>query len=824
MAEQSTTYNIINLFDWTNGIIDRTSNPLAAFEKSLSSANDIDASAFGLKTRDGSSYFTGFEQGSVVRFLAHAYLPTSRTGYLIAQAQDSSQCSTVWATRIYHDNLDLDPDWIAVFNLGPDAGVISVAPLNDRVVITEGKAHPPLVFSGCLDPSGSDWAVPKAAMVTYNNGQDWDDITDAVCDTDPETLGIIEPFSANGWIAVCCDTPYVQAFHFDLEQGGPQSGSMIVEGYSHTWQDDGLWADSTSALGSSGFVRHSGDPFKSAYHSLNNVPGFWFRFRFSSPFTGASIRRILFQSPCQELSIIGDGMPQTPLGFVFHDVSENSLKDFSVEVSDYAYPTFARLNDGSLDNPTGMNPSDAIYIGYLKRFSSVNLTLHNDFSNAAAATMSGHYWNGTSWAPLNEFSDQTLSPTGATLSTSGTICWKVPDDWKHNRPVNQRQPHGYWVKLTVSANLTPKTYITEAALTPVMDRLKKSKLAITARERIILLGRSDAPDQIDISRPLEEYGFFGEESASFRIGGQGEITAAVEAFNQGFIAKSDDWYLLNGYSPSTFSVERAEAAGQAPINSRVIVRAPHAESDMKNLMGLYYLNRSGAWYFAGLKVYRISENVSWWDESNTKKLRIDTDNLNLAVGAYLPEKNRIIWAVPMKGPDLQPLQRNNRLIIYDLNNKAWHGPYSLSISAMTLMPRASGSSLLLGSDYSGRILRLFDPMASTDENEPIIAGAQTQWLNFGAPHIVKRLRSLIMHGKSLTGPITLKIYIDGSTHPAVSMDLDRLQSTNEVNFLTERRSLDIQGRFFKFSFYMAPPAVVHGAQIGFSPVREWSHN
>ena len=73
----------------------------------------------------------------------------------------------------------------------------------------------------------------------------------------------------------------------------------------------------------------------------------------------------------------------------------------------------------------------------------------------------------------------------------------------------------------------------------------------------------------------------GPDSSSLRIGGAGEITAAVEVFNQGFIAKTDDWYLLNGYSPSTFSLERAETAGQAPINSRVLVAAPHMEADSR---------------------------------------------------------------------------------------------------------------------------------------------------------------------------------------------------------------------------------------------------
>lgn len=825
MADTAQTYHVINMFDWTGGIVDKSDHPLAVTENSLRSSHDVDSSGFGLRSRDGSSVVSEFDPGSTVRFITSVHLPTSGATYLLAQVDDMMGYSRLFATRSESLTDGESLSWQGIHDLGLGAGVISVACLNDRVVITEGINHQPLVFAGCLDDSGSDWAVPKAAMVTYNNGQDWNDITDAVCDADPDTAGDIEPLSSEGWLAICCDTPGAQAFMFDISPGAGTSPGFTVEAFTDRWENDGRWSDSTSGLTKSGIVTHSNGPFTASYYSLNNVPGFWFRLRFGAWFPGASIKRILFRCPCQELSVIGDGLSQTPLGFLYHDASENSLKDFTVEASDYAYPTFARLNDGLMDNPTGMQPGDSIFIGYLKRFSSVELTLHNDFRNKNPSVMKGYYWNGTSWAELSNFRDTTALAAGTTLSASGSASWRVPDDWKHNRPVNQQQAHGFWVRLNVLADLTAKTYITEAAVTPVMDRLKKSRLAITVRDRVILLGRSDAPDQMDISRPLEEYGFFGEESASFRIGGQGAITAAVEAFNQGFIAKSDDWYLLNGYSPATFSVERAEAAGQTPINSRVIVRAPHAESDRKNLMGLYYINHSGAWYFAGLKVYRISDNVNWWDGSaGPDHERICLRYLDQACGVYLPDKSQVIWSVPMSGDGAVECNRNNRLIVYDLNTKSWNGPYRISVSAMTPLSGHSGVSLLLGADYHGRILNILDPESGDDAGESLTASARTQWLNFGSPHVVKRLRSLTLHGRCLSSPIRVDVFADGASVPSSSMSFDRLVSSGDRHFMTERRSCDVMGRFFSFGFTLGAKCLVHGIQAGFSAVREWSLN
>ena len=822
MADDSQAYRVMSLFDWTKGVMDRSENPLAVLENSLACCVDVDTSGYGLKVRDGASVVSRFAEGSKVRFMTGVHLPTSGAEYLIAQVDDSNGVSRLFAADLKGLSSGLGLEWREIYSLGEGAGAVSVACLNDRAVITEGKRCPPLVFSGCLDDTGLDWAVPKAVMVTYNAGLDWDDLTDAVCDSDPETAAIVETLPQGSWIAVCCDAPLVEGFLFDIADGAASSNSLIVEGYAETWVNDGLWSDGTSGMTGSGLLTHSGAPFRSAYHSLNNSPGFWFRFRFNTTFGGASIRRILVRSPCQELSVIGDGLFQKPLGFLFHDTSDNSIKDFTVEVSDYNYPTFARLNDGALENPVGMRPSDAIFVGYLTRFSSVELTLHNDFGNGNPATMNGAYWNGTSWAPLTGFMDTTADSNGATLSVSGLVSWKVPDDWKNNRPLNMRQPYGYWIRLSVSGELTPKTFITEAAVSPVMDRLKKSAIAVTVRDRVVLMGRSDAPDQIDVSRPLEEYGFFGEESASFRIGGQGAIVAAVEAFNQGFIAKSEDWFLLNGYSPSTFSVERAEAAGQVPVNSRVIVRAPHAESDMKNLMGVYYINASGAWYFAGLKVYRISEHVSWWDRSMRDTLKIDTESLDKACGVYLPDVSRVIWSVPMKGPGLVSDGKNNRLIVYDLKNKSWLGPYSLTLSVVSLLSTKAGAGLVLGADHDGRILRLFDPDSRLDVSTVINGQACTQWLNFGSPHMIKRLRSVTLHGKGAETPVSVQVFADGSTTPSAVLTFGRGHDPNAVRFLCERRSCDVSGRFFRFAFSFNAPALIHGIQVGFSALREWS--
>jgi hypothetical protein len=524
--------------------------------------------------------------------------------------------------------------------------------------------------------------------------------------------------------------------------------------------------------------------------------------------------------------VIGEGQPDTALGFLYRDASANITKDFTVEVSDNTYPSFARLNDGNLDSPTGLQTADAIYIGYLSPFNAVELTVHNDYHNEQTAVMSGLYWTGTAWTGLTGFTDGTQDPSGKTLGAKGRISWTMPAGWKQNRPLSPQYPHGYWVMLKASANLTAKTYISEARIWPVLEPLKKHKFALTVRDRMVLCNRPDAADQIDISRSLEEYGFAGADSASIRIGGQDVVVAAEQAFNQGFIAKTEDWYLLNGYNPQTFSVERAEAAGQAPLNNRVVVRAPHTEADLKNLMGLYYINQAGAWYFAGLKVYQISQDLSWWDPSSDAP-RLDLENLHKACGVYWPERNWVIWSVPMiVNGATQP--NNNRLIVYDLSLKTWLPPFTVSLAAMGTAyhfnanaPGKLGQMGLYGGDYSGRVLRLFGPGQTTDVGSPVSAWAETGWLHFGSPEFRKLVRIMTLYGKTEGPGVSLKTYVDGQTAPASAFVFDQLQNLSGRLFAQEQKPQNMAGRFFKFRIEFSGATDIFGVQIGASVVREW---
>lgn len=778
---------------------------------------------FTIKRSDlGSEEF----EAPVVR-LKQVRFPTTESSYLVAQVRYPSGANNVYVSTSSIPAEEGSGTWRHIYGLSGGAGILSLAALNDRLIMTEGMISRPLVFAGGLDASGADWAAPRAAMITYDSGLNWHDITPEICDTDPDTRADIGALGGNsGRIAICCDLPKVHAFYVEMESGNTSGASLTVEGYSGNWNSGHVWTDGTSGLSQTGVIEYTPVHFSSTYHVNNGMPGYWFRLIPTATSPNTRVRRILFQAPVQPLQVIGEGQADTPLGFVYYDASELSAKDFTVQVSDNSTHTFARLNDGALENPTGMNSSDFIAVGYLTPFTSIDITLHNDYKNSEAAVLSGAYWNGSAWTPFSGFTDRTQDPSGVTLARNGAVSWAMPPDWKQNRSPNEQYPQGYWVALTVSANLTAKTYISEARVRPQPEPLKKSKFALTVRDRLILCNRSDAPDQIDISRALEEYGFTGEDSASLRIGGQDPIVAVAEAFNQGFIAKTEDWYLLNGYNAATFAVERAEAAGQTPVNDQVVVRAPHTEADNKNLMGLYYINPAGAWYFAGLKVYQISQDVSWWDP-NADLPRLDPDNLHLACGVYWPERNWVIWSVPMIVEGTEQTT-NNRLIVYDLTQRAWLPPFTISLASLTTAfhrcegaPGKIGPVGLYGGDYRGRVVRLFAPGCSTDLGSPIAAWVETGRLHFKAPEFKKLLRMMTLYGRTAGSGITVKIYTDGEVESPRVYTFSDLAGLENVLFAQEQKPQNVGGRFFKFRIEFTDATDVFGLQLGISVIREW---
>lgn len=663
-----------------------------------------------------------------------------------------------------------------------------------------------------------------------------------------EALGSSEWLSEGGIIIHVTETlDFAQGLQADAAGNCPwiggysitynDRGTTCIEGFTRGgWSSGAGWLDHTISdhvpWARSGIIRYKGaQPFEAEYHVLNEVPGFWFRFRTNGTSAGTQITRILYKAPCQPLRNIGDGQPDIPLGFLFHDVSANLIRDYTVEVSDNTHSAYSKAS-------VPLTPEDYLYLGYLTPFQEIEIVPYEE-NNTQQAKLSGEYWNGEAFVPL-ALRDGTAGDTGKTFSRRGKISWDLPADWRTHIPLEAGLPRGYWVRFRVSAALSPGAAISEVRVYGVPEPLAKHRFAVSVKDRIVLLGRPDAPDQADISRALEEYGFTGADSASYRIGGQDAIHCAIAAWNGLFVGKTESWHQLVGYDPSTFRFEGVEAARHIPVNSRVLIKAPITGIEEGSRYGLFYVNRFGAFVVTGLHTDSswntargklLSEDVNWWDEQACP--RLDLSRLHLACGLYWPVKNWVIWAVPMIVEHGQTEQlTNNRLIVYDLSFHAWLPPFTIGVASLAgayhcheTAPGKIGEMGLYAGDYQGRVLRLFRPQETRDLGRPIQAWAETGWLHLGNPDWVKVLRRVQLYGQaSADAGITLRIWTDSSDERLASPHLltfSKLQGVPVAGFGREEQSLNLTGRFFKFRLDFQGPTRLYGMELDVSLLRQW---
>jgi len=122
--------------------------------------------------------------------------------------------------------------WTQIYDLGTDAGRISVAVLGDRCIITDANfANPPLVWMGCLSSDGSDWAYPNHVLI-FKNGQQAYDVSQYVLDKDSTVSADIGDIDVEGFIDIVTDVPKIEAFY--LEMGSVNVGLGAAQAYSVT--------------------------------------------------------------------------------------------------------------------------------------------------------------------------------------------------------------------------------------------------------------------------------------------------------------------------------------------------------------------------------------------------------------------------------------------------------------------------------------------------------------------------------------------------------------------------------------------------------------
>lgn len=614
---------------------------------------------------------------------------------------------------------------------------------------------------------------------------------------------------------------------------------------SGAWADES-WTDGTQSgdvpFAQDGQITTSSAYSEADYHVINGEPGYYFMLSFVNGLTpGTAITRIQMSAPCQPLSNIGLGWEETVLGFLYIDSSENSIKDFTTEVSDYTETddsTAWLCDDITEASPVSPTTSDYVLIGNTNKFTQIQLSIHKVYNNSQTATMLAYYWDGSQYSSLT-IEDNTESSTGETLTQKGTISFSIPDDWVQSMPFGEYS-RGYWIKISWDSNIDV-VGITECRLQPVPDDLAKHNFVTAWRNRVVMAGRPDASDQVDISRELEEYGWAGGDIHSQRVGGQDNIVALFSAFDRCFVVKPRDWFMLTE-STSGFSFARLSSIQEAPVNNRCIVHAPAAPLGQPASPGLFFLGLNGAYCVTGIQsdlewgtgqVRKISDRVNWWQ--STPDVRIDLDYAYLSYGMYSSRHHCIFWAVPMITDGSTPQTTPNYLLCYDIGLDAWYPPWDLAFSALcsgfetnSNAPGKLGQPVLYAGDSSGRILKLFrvttdGATLGSDNGSEIDAFAETGLLTPLGIEKQAQLEGIFIVAKtdSADKQLNMSVFLDGeatATIPIVfaKAGADAYDTYEAVNDFAGAQDSAL-GRFFKYRFDLSGPSKIFGIDI-----KHWS--
>ena len=660
-----------------------------------------------------------------------------------------------------------------------------------------------------------------------------------------------EAISETDWAAAIGNPTLDFMFGLELDAGDsdnvPTLTSVVVNTYdtggsecegwlNGAWSPGVGWTDNTIAggvaFGQNGtIVYDNAAGFTADYGVIAGIPGYIYRLSIRGTSAGTTLTKVRYQAPCQALQSIGDGQPDTLLGFVFHDVSAGNILDYTVEMSDNTYTSTASAE-------ISMKTTDYIYIGYLTRFNEVRM-LFGATNNNVASVLTLQYWDGLDWVDLT-ITDGT-SEDAKTFRKQGNIKFTEPDDWKTSIPVegmtyfnteSGKMEIGYWLRASVSVNLTASVVFAECRVSPVPGELPKHKHVAVFQNRAVLANQPSATDQMLVSAPFSEYVWSGQNSASYR-GGSGSIHALLDAWNTLLAAHPDRWTLLTGVTGSEQDMVPVGASRHIPINTRVIVKAPMSGSDDGSRDALFFLNRWGAYAVTGLqadsnfataRAQVLSDGVNWWDSASTP--RLDKDYLHLACGVYWPERNWVIWAVPMITTGSSQ-STNNRLLVFDLSIGAWLPPFTIAASALwtayhynASAPGKLGELGLYAGNYSGEISRLFAPDATDDAGTDISAWIETPWMHFGSPDAFKWLRLLKLYATTEGDGITFTVYTDGGEVAAFTEVITDFSALVDQEFKVKDGEKNVKGNFYKFRLDFTGPTSIHGITLRYPEVQD----
>jgi len=433
--------------------------------------------------------------------------------------------------------------------------------------------------------------------------------------------------------------------------------------------------------------------------------------------------------------------------------------------------------------------------------------------NTAASVLTAEYWNGIAWTALSISDGTQQNLNGKTLSNSYTgatmveICFVPPTDWFPHYISALEASGQYLIRFSVSAALSADVKISEVRVVPYPTPLIPYKFCLGFKDRLFLAAPLDEFNRVDVSGEKAINDFLGADSDELYVSSNHSITAFCRFYNEIFISTSKEIFLLQGYSPTSFSLLRIETDNIGSLSQSSVVSWGKA---------LFFVHSSGFYAFDGTGVQNISKDkISSFFNSTNSTYFIPLTRLPYVQGRWNPIDKVVEWSVSMGSSQAT----NNLILTFNPEKKAWMFHDFAACSMMNIVG-SNGETQAYHGDYTGRIHRA--NAAALDNSTPITSYFSTKGFSNEKTNVYSVFKGIQLraHGQD-AGTLSISYAVNGNASftSYTSLSLIDTNSFLWCSYYNPLNGFSIMFKFTNTTSSVMP--VINELIIPYSPVREY---
>ncbi len=388
--------------------------------------------------------------------------------------------------------------------------------------------------------------------------------TEAIClgDTD-DTIFVMSSCIVDGFYLTLGSTVNVTS-----------SRTMTVESWqSGSWNDlsatDNTKGVGTATMSVSGTVTWSRDG-SDEMKLVEGVMGYVYRISFSAALSN-SVDVVSCTVTCdmEPLTNKWDGNYNWVSGCRFYDQSIDTYQEALGKVTNDSSSLYLDISEATT--------SDFLYIKTPEPATGFGIGVVVGYENtgAGANISKVEYWDGDSWNALTSLLvDGTLDGTDAiSFSHTGAFSFDGGPIVPQKTTLEGDKVPGFWYRLSWDAALSTDVRIYSLLYIPFPESMAPADGVVEFKDRLFVWGDPEFPNRLRFSAQNRPDCFSGFDSGyTDAFGDMSPVTNAIPFYNELMVFKENSVFLLEGFSPPTFGIQKiSDTVGLAsPQTAKVV--------------------------------------------------------------------------------------------------------------------------------------------------------------------------------------------------------------------------------------------------------------